>query len=143
MKKKSLIFYLPFFLIACRDKIDSRITFVNNSDQRLVILTSFYDYPDTVNFKLYCNIREVNRIIEPNSRKNLYSGNGNNWRETLNNASPSTWMFFIYNMDSVTKLINYTTTNCDTLVKRKGLILKRFDISETYLNQNSWTITYP
>ena len=49
-------------------------------------------------------------------------------------------MFFVYN--AVSKYVT-GIAGCDSLGKRKDLVLKRFDVTVDYLNKNNWTLTYP
>ena len=122
-------------------KVDNRLKIKNDSKVKLHFLLSI-SYPDTLNFvPTYCSLLDIAHDVDPYSQNTITSRR--RWEDALAVNPQSTYMIYIYNKDSAQYYFNLTGNKCDSLIKRKDLILKRVDFTLAFLKSNNWTITYP
>lgn len=144
MRQISLLimtFLLGF--LACKNllnKNDERVQFQNNVNYDLYYFGSI-SYPDTINYKTSsCQVEySVDKIFASSKSKMSFR---RNWEDLFILNSYGVYMIYLYNNDSANYYFNLTG-NCDSLINRKDLILKRFDVTLDYLNTHNWTLTYP
>lgn len=97
-------------------------------------------YPDTLNYSIEpCRVKDVAHLVPPNSDK-IYL-HRINWENEIKKSSNGGLLFFAIDADSAKSYAE--KYGCDTIEKRKDLILKRFAVTLGYLNSNNWTLTYP
>lgn len=120
-------------------KLNRKLHIRNNSNTEIVIIDS-PSYPDTLNYSFEpCRAEDVARLVPPNSDK-IYL-HRINWENEIKKSSNGGLLFFAIDADSAKSYAE--KYGCDTIEKRKDLILKRFAVTLDYLNSNNWTLTYP
>jgi len=138
--KKTII--LLFTLFACDPPGDTRLKFANNSSFPIIFTQGPYEGDSVEYYKYYdCTSSEVaHNYVEPGEIDGFPSNPGGNWERLLVKANRP-FVFIAYRADSAIKYID--NFGCDSLGKRKDLVLKRFDVTVDYLNRNNWALTYP
>lgn len=140
---KNTLVLLLLTILACDPPGDARLMLENNSSSSIIFIMGRYQ-PDTVKFyKFYdcSSSKDAQTYLEPGERDGYPTGPGNNWETLLPKYPASTLIFLAYHSDSASKYID--KYDCDSLGKRKDLILKRFDVTVDYLDNNNWTLSYP
>jgi len=113
---------------------DDRLKIKNNSQENIYYDFS-YDYPDTSIDHYYPRNDPNVYLVKSNSEKKYTSRA--KWEAVFGSEIPSdTLLLFIFD-SYVLETIPWDT------VRKKYLILKRYDLSYDDLERMNWTITYP
>jgi hypothetical protein len=130
-------------LLACDPSGDARLMFENNSSVPIIFTKGLDNVDPDKSFVFYdCSSSKPGSTYLESGKKNGYpTSPGGNWETTIPRYPNGTITFLTFQADSAIKYIN--NYGCDSLGKRKDLILKRFDVTLDYLNKNNWTLTYP
>jgi hypothetical protein len=118
-----------------KDYWDSSITIKNNSDLTLLRYFNFYDYPDT-------NLSLENPFIDSkqfelaliNPKDSLVQKEA--WIKYFEQPSTNKLMLFLFDKDTVEQV------SWD-IIRKKYLIIKRYDLEKMDLENSNWTIIYP
>ncbi|WP_138476455.1 hypothetical protein [Dyadobacter bucti] len=141
MKKTIIISVLLLF--SCDPPGDSRLMFENNSSHPIIFTKGPYNGSINDPYTFYdCSPSKfAHTYVEPKEKDGYATSPGGNWETLLPKYPNGTLIFIVYHADSAIKYIN--DYGCDSLGKRKDLVLKRFDVTVDYLDKNNWTLTYP
>lgn len=143
--RKLLNFFLAFLLfniLGCDflKKQDDRATIINRANFDIRYLFSI-SYPDTNMFEPFsCHINNIADNLGANQSKVLWSRR--NWEDLFAMNGKGIVMLVVYKKDDFSYYWNLTG-NCDSILKRKDLIMRRYDLSMDYFAQNDWTVVYP
>ncbi len=115
--------------------VDSKITVVNNSDERLIVHYEFNQPADTALSDLSFPINSLNygsRIVEPKSEIILYSY----FNEYFDKAGDGIVMIYLFSPDTIDF---YPWSE----IVQGNHVLKRFDLNESDLDSLEWYVYFP
>jgi len=121
-----LLIFILFVASDCHRK-DFRYIYLENLSEKQIYYLPSFNYPDTL-----LKVEEkppVSNKIGTNDK--TVFGPGSDIFENYH-----TIIFFILDADSVEIL------SWDTIVKR-NIILKRYEVTQSYMSDHNWIITYP
>lgn len=142
--KPIINFLLPYLVVlfaSCeRDNCHETIMFKNNS-LKPVYITAEDSYPDTLFFQHYSGLvhNSHTQKVEPNSiNTEGLRTTPSCWENVINGAriTSDTLMIYVFDADDIENL-------SWTEVTQNYLVLKRYDLSLSDLEEMNWTITYP
>lgn len=141
-----IYFFIAFLFIGCKSPKEGERQIIgeNNTNASVIFLRS-PSYPDTVNFTLIGSLQDIANIVKPFDSKPYSYGYGayKNWAEELTTYNENTMMVFVYDADAVAGIDESSNAGRDSLYKRPDLILKRFDVTISYLEANHYKLVYP
>lgn len=126
---------------ACPDKdmdiefIDSSITIQNNTDKKLLRYFDFYNYPDTnlaIDNPFSDSKQKELALVPPQS----FAEQKEAWIKYFEQTNTIKLMLFLLDYETVESI------KWDT-IRKKYIVLKRYDLTKDDLDSMNWTITYP
>jgi hypothetical protein len=135
---KTIVFFFSLLILtSCVvDKFDSRLKFINSTENSIFIYNNFFALNDTLINCMDCNSNIKKWNDYPSKESSFIPLHGTLYDEYLMQYPNEILRVFIFSSDTLKK---YGWKKASS----EYMILKRYDINLEYLQKNNWTIIFP